>query len=52
MWMKDRAVNIRPLLVPTQLANQPTQTAGHHYGGKAPICLLAVELLAYRVNWA
>ncbi|KAM8748256.1 PC-esterase domain-containing protein 1A-like isoform 2-T3 [Acanthopagrus schlegelii] len=30
---QDREVNIRPLLAPTQLANQPGRTAGHHYGG-------------------
>ncbi|XP_051284520.1 PC-esterase domain-containing protein 1B-like isoform X1 [Dicentrarchus labrax] len=28
----DRAVNIRPLLLPTQLANQPAQPADDHYG--------------------
>ncbi|XP_027143547.1 PC-esterase domain-containing protein 1A isoform X3 [Larimichthys crocea] len=30
---EDRVVNIRPLLLPTQLANQPAHTAGHHYEG-------------------
>lgn len=44
MWLKDRAVNIRPLLVPTQPTNQPVQTADHHHGGKTPNCLPAVVL--------